>query len=262
MRSLSSVGLGLSVVFCCLLLALMAEVYYLLWWKRRWNRRDGIIEDDFSSPARELLYMLCCRRQTPASSRAQSSLSLNPQQQQQLVKSFDENSIGVFERQLVMAPRFLFTIREETKEDLESEDGKSGGHRSRSLSDLLRNMGETPYVTPLASPPYLTPPLTPPPASKGLSSSHNYSPFNEYSSDAEFNKIRASPPPMFKFLREAEEKLERRRMMMEEEEEEKKGKTKAPTSTTTKVYNKNEGDGSFVTIIIPKSNETQPNRIT
>ena len=62
MKSLSSVGLGLSVVFGCLFLALVAELYYLLWWKKRFA--NGRIENDYSSPARELFYMfdlICCR---------------------------------------------------------------------------------------------------------------------------------------------------------------------------------------------------------
>ncbi|GAB4854835.1 hypothetical protein Ancab_023419 [Ancistrocladus abbreviatus] len=224
MRSLSSLGLALSLVFCCLLLALVAEIYYLLRWKRRWNRRDSIIEDDYSSPARELLYMLCWKRPASMSSAPPSTLTLIPQQHE--VKSFGESRIDVLETDHVMAPRFLFTIKEETDEDLDSEDGKLrvGGrcHRSRSLSDLQRNMVDTPYLTPLSSPPFLTPPLTP---------SHIYNPFNECSTDAEFNKIRASPPSVFKILRDAEEKLERKKMMMEQEAEHEKD-VEAPCTTT------------------------------
>lgn len=72
MKSLSSVGLGLSVVFGCLLLALIAELYYLLWWKKRFTRRE--IESDYSNPAREFLYMFCLRRPSSLSHSA-----LNPQ---------------------------------------------------------------------------------------------------------------------------------------------------------------------------------------
>ncbi|KAI4348155.1 hypothetical protein L6164_008913 [Bauhinia variegata] len=70
MKSLSSVGLGLSVVFGCLLLALVAEVYYLLWWKKRITNRE--IETDYSSPVKELFYMFCWKR--PSSLR-QSALN-------------------------------------------------------------------------------------------------------------------------------------------------------------------------------------------
>ncbi|KAL0436558.1 UNVERIFIED_CONTAM: hypothetical protein Sradi_0363700 [Sesamum radiatum] len=50
-------------------------------------------------------------------------------------------------------PRFLFTIKEENKEDLESEDGKSRkGSRTKSLSDLVFPVDGTPFLTPLSSP--------------------------------------------------------------------------------------------------------------
>ena len=57
MKSLSSVGLGLSIVFGCLLLALVGELYYLIWWKRRFANKE--IGDGYSSPARELFFMFC-----------------------------------------------------------------------------------------------------------------------------------------------------------------------------------------------------------
>ncbi|KAE8728009.1 hypothetical protein F3Y22_tig00004810pilonHSYRG00048 [Hibiscus syriacus] len=60
-------------------------------------------------------------------------------------------------------PRFLFTIKEETKEDLDSEDGQSRGDKSRkgsrtrSLSDLILTID-----TQMASPPTIkSPPLNP-----------------------------------------------------------------------------------------------------
>lgn len=71
MKSLSSLGIGLSLVFGCLLLALVAELYYLLWWKKRISNRD--IEDDYSSSPRELFYLLCWKKPTSLSSSA-----LNP----------------------------------------------------------------------------------------------------------------------------------------------------------------------------------------
>ncbi|TYJ41944.1 hypothetical protein E1A91_A03G054900v1 [Gossypium mustelinum] len=113
-------------------------------------------------------------------------------------------------------PRFLFTINEETKEDLDSEDGRSKGEKSRkgsrtrSLSDLMLTID-----TPLASPPPLNP----------LDSYHHqgFNPLFESSTDGggELNKLRpsssSSPPPKFKFLRDAEEKLLRKLMVLEAE---------------------------------------------
>ena len=163
MKSLSSVGLGLSVVFGCLLLALVAEVYYLLWWKKRISNRE--IENDYSSPVKELFYMFCWKRPSSlrhsalnprelcSTMRISEALVQDPESQQQvptqnskdfLFKPFGEDYMEAeYMRQndLVGPPRFLFTIVEETKEDLESEDGKpkaeKSGKISRSLSDFL-----------------------------------------------------------------------------------------------------------------------------
>ncbi|KAJ0551341.1 hypothetical protein HanHA300_Chr07g0256041 [Helianthus annuus] len=213
MRYSSSVGLGLSVVFGCLLLALIAEIYYLLWWKKR-------------VPARELLYLFCCKKHSSlrstglvkdtqvhepqASSPSPSpSSSTSSSWVRSVTQDYDDMSV---ETELLRLhslcgpgpPRFLFTIKEETKEDLESEDRSKNGSRGRSLSDVFSV--ETPFFTPLASPAYVTPPLTP----RG-SSYRPFSPLSYSSSDAEFNRIRASPPPQFKFLKGVEDKREKRK---------------------------------------------------
>ncbi|KAK6144595.1 hypothetical protein DH2020_021415 [Rehmannia glutinosa] len=106
-------------------------------------------------------------------------------------------------------PRFLFTIKEESKEDLESDDGKSRkGSRTRSLSDLV--------LTPLSSPPVKTP------HSLDSYNTHGFNnPLFESLSEAELNRLRSSPPPKFKFLKDAEDKLLRR--LLEEEAERKMG---------------------------------------
>ncbi|KAG5239837.1 transmembrane protein [Salix suchowensis] len=245
MKSLSSVGLGLSIVFCCLLLALFAELYYLLWWKKRFANKD-----DYSSPARELFFMnsqeLCSSvRITDALVHHEQESQLNSNTGKDiLLRPWSDDSVEADLMRLHSLsgpPRFLFTIVEETKEDLESEDGRSRGDhksakgsRSRSLSDLLRTV-ETPYLTPLSSPPFFTPPLTP---------SYNQIGFNhlfESSKDAEFNKIRSSPPPKFKFLQDADEKLHRRKLMQETEEKVKR----------------NDDDGPFITIIIDRNKERE-----
>ncbi|XP_059628150.1 uncharacterized protein LOC132270946 [Cornus florida] len=268
MRSLSGVGLALSIVFGGLLLALVAELYILLWWKKRITNRDT--EDEYISPAREFLCLLCWKR--PSSSF--SSTALNPQElcsslriidthvhepQSQLhlhsnqglwLKPFEEYGpeTELMRLQNISGPpRFLFTIKEETKEDLESEDGNKSrdGLRSRSLSDLVVTV-ETPFLTPLASPPYFTPPLTP-----NLDLSYNHHGFNplfESSIDAEFNRIRASPPPKFKFLRDAEEKLCRRKMMEETE-------TETETETENGIHKSDEENESFITLIVDKNKE-------
>ncbi|KAG9444927.1 hypothetical protein H6P81_016267 [Aristolochia fimbriata] len=238
MKSLSSLGIGLSLVFGCLLLALIAELYYLLWWKKRMTNRD--IEDDYSSSARELFYLLCWKKPSSLSSaglnphssvRLSDSNALNDSEEQLhqlqyshsgmdfLFKPFGEDDVETEVMRLhhlsgTGPPRFLFTIKEETKEDLESEDGKSRGDnksrkgsRSRSLSDLLLTMQqETPYLTPLSSPPFFTPPLTP--SLDRYSHQGVNNPLFDSSSECDNVRwVRSSPPPTFKFLKDAEEKL-------------------------------------------------------
>ncbi|XP_010534486.1 PREDICTED: uncharacterized protein LOC104810021 [Tarenaya hassleriana] len=250
MRSLSSVGLGLSVVFGCLLVALLAELYYLLWCKKRFARPG--VSNDYSNPAAtsELVFILCCRRKLCPSSRSPCVLNPKPTQnhlqearEQGSADRFgDHSNDGGVESvhgfgNVVgpgLMPRFLFTIMEETKEDLEmeSEDGKSMAEMS--LGDLFLNMesGATPYLTPLASPSLFTPPLTPLRDSchgdRNKIRKEGLYTFLESSADAEFNKLvrsssssspssssflspSASPLPRFKFMRDAEEKLYMRR---------------------------------------------------
>ncbi|KAL8193004.1 hypothetical protein R6Q57_027452 [Mikania cordata] len=212
MKSSSSVGLGLSLVFGCLLLALVAELYYLLWCKKRVTNRD--IQESYSSPSREFLYLFCWKKSSSLSSRGLTTDTQvhDPQPSSWLRPDGQDCDDMTVEAELLRLqnlsgpPRFLFTIKEETKEDLESEDKSKRGSRGRSLSDVVFSV-ETPFFTPLASPPYMTPPITP------RDSTHRpFSPLSHSSSDAEFNRIWASPPPKFKFLRDAEDKLQKRKL--------------------------------------------------
>ncbi|OIT06934.1 PREDICTED: uncharacterized protein LOC109215127 [Nicotiana attenuata] len=282
MKSLSSVGLVLSVVFGCLLLALIAELYYLLWWKNRIVKTS--LEDGYSSnKAKDFFCMFCIKPSTSLNSnialksqeicangtqlvheptiQAQSNVELNSSQWRgQPVeeatdfwfKPFGDDNMENEFIGLCGPPRFLFTIKEETKEDLESEDGKSKGEKSRkgsrtrSLSDLCLNM-ETPYLTPLTSPPYFTPPLSP------MMHKNGFNPFLESISDAEFNKfIRSnSPPPTFKFLRDAEDKFCRRFV-----EESVPFQVENLEVSSSKLA-KDEENGPFITLIFPKNREVQ-----
>ncbi|XP_068668651.1 uncharacterized protein [Aristolochia californica] len=280
MKSLSSLGIGLSLVFGCLLLALIAELYYLLWWKKRITNRE--IEDDYSSSARELFYLLCWKKPSSLSSAGLNPLSSerlsdthvhdsNEQLQLHshsgmdfLFKPFGEDHVDtelMRLHNLAGPPRFLFTIKEETKEDLESEDGKPRsdnksrkGSRSRSLSDLLLTM-ETPYLTPLSSPPYFTP-LTP----LDRCNPKGVNPLFESSTESDVRWIRSSPPPTFKFLKDAEEKLYTK-TLREGSLKNKPPSSPPPPPPTHAVSNSlmgsNEEDGSFITIIVGKNKEKE-----
>ncbi|GAB2234053.1 hypothetical protein Droror1_Dr00003290 [Drosera rotundifolia] len=237
----SSLGILLSLVFGCLLLALVGELYYLLWWKRQ--RTSGHIraEENYESDGKELFHIFCWNKK-PSSIHHKNSHEIGTilasreadtddpniesrSSKDMLLKSFGEDSVEseiMRLHSLVGPPRFLFTINEETKEDLESEDGKSRGDmsrkgsRARSLSDIVLTI-ETPFLSPLPSPPLKV-------SSATLNhldsySRHGFNPLFEPSMESDFNRWRSSPPPTFKFLRDAEEKLYKR--LLEEAKTEK-----------------------------------------
>ncbi|KAK4440851.1 hypothetical protein Salat_0420000 [Sesamum alatum] len=229
MGSFSGLGIGLSFVFGCILMGLVGELYYFLWWKKRvaYSSNRGI--EDFS-------FLFCWKRPSSSFNSAGSSQELtnsvrNPQEQEDLEmgSSKDLELKGYGEEQgvetelmrmhnLCGPPRFLFTIKEENKEDLESEDGKSRssrkGSRTKSLSDLVFPVdGGGGGLTPLSSPTVK--------AFDSCYSNHGLNPLFESLTEDEINRLRSSPPPKFKFLKAAEDKLIRRLLM--EEAERKRG---------------------------------------
>ncbi|KAL5581027.1 hypothetical protein UlMin_013469 [Ulmus minor] len=282
MTSFSGLGLGLSLVFGCLLFALVAELYYLLWWRKK-KIADGEIEDEYGSFAKEFIHYICWKRASPSNlhtnntqERKEKDPDLNGQEsdlelgssKDLLLKSIGEEGVEselMRLHNLAGPPRFLFTIKEETREDLESEDGKSRGDRSRkgsrtrSLSDLMVAAGETPFLSPLASPRLKSSPLNP-----FQLDSFKYNGFNplfESSTEAELSRFRSSPPPKFKFLRDAEEKLYKRLM----EEAEKRASqisvsaqnSEAKPSSNPETITE-EKEGSFFTFMVGKNNQNLP----
>ncbi|XP_052184755.1 uncharacterized protein LOC127796594 [Diospyros lotus] len=265
MRSLSTVGVGLSVIFGCLALALVAEIYYLLWWKKRritnqsrresfctffWKRKRAPPSTAAIAAAQELC----------------SSVAIAVEEPQPLLyaphpnwpKTLQENDA---DSQLPrLQPRFLFTIKEESEEDLESDENGEEGSRSRSLNELLLLTVETPFVTPLASPSYFTPPLTPS-SRHHHHYQHGFSPLSRSLTDAEFNRMRSSPPPKFKFLKDAEDKLYRR-MLMEEAEKEQlhmidgSGQGAKADEFITLIVAKNKDSSSSQVLPLPSSPPT------
>jgi len=218
--SFGGLSIALSLVFGCLLLALCAQLYYFLWWKKRRTQMD--IEMD----AKGAFYWGCWK--TPCAMHVanntgrggvnrdieRTTTSREPEMELDLLhKPFGEE--GTVESELMRLhnlagpPRFLFPIKEETKEDLESEDRSRKGSRTRSLSDLMLTI-DTPFLTPVASSPLKC-------CSLPLDPLHSYkhqgfNPLFESSVELEYNRFRSSPPPKFKFMRDAEEKLHRKLM--------------------------------------------------
>lgn len=275
MRALSSFLIGISLLSGFLLLALVAEIYYLF--LRKKTALSRVIMEDCKNPASCLRYF-CWKN--PSSSTSTGLISQEicspvsaPNGSESSCKEFcvpfgEEESV---EAELMRLhhlsgpPRFLFTIKEETKEDLESEGGRSSrkGSRGGSLNDLLFNTAETPFLTPLPSPPFFTPSPTP----VNWYSPHGLNPLFESSKyDDLCIKIRSSPPPKFKFLKDAEEKLYRR-MLMEEALKAQRSNLKESSSVPSHPPATAEGvdaycpspsgdeDGSFIAIIVGKRRE-------
>ncbi|KAL6516466.1 hypothetical protein OROGR_003789 [Orobanche gracilis] len=192
-------GIGLSFVFGCILMGLVAELYYLLWWKKRIsNSETG--EENSCIPSFNL------KKPNNPSSNTQDRDFTNPESEQVDLEmgSTKEGIEAEIMRihNLCGPPRFLFTITEESKEDMESEDGKSKrnsrrGSRTKSLSDFL-----------LSSPSCLSDSYS----KHGFGNNTTF----ECQTEAEvINRLRSSPPPKFKFLNDAEDKLIRK-MLAEE----------------------------------------------
>ncbi|ESQ42424.1 hypothetical protein EUTSA_v10014249mg [Eutrema salsugineum] len=264
MKTISGLGIGLSLVFGFLLLALAAEVYYLLRWKKHKKRvisqesEEEKEEEEQIGYAKELIQLFCFKK--PQSLQAnnggrEGEISMNQDGTQDLelglMKHLGGGDLG-FEAELMKLhnQRFLFTIMEETKADLESEDGKSrlgSRSRTRSLSDLPLGVNDcnTPGFTPLASPTTLkSSPLE-------SYSHHGFNPLFESDGELEFNKFfrsSSSPPPKFKFMRDAEEKLRKRLI-----EEAKRREQKPDLSMVT--------EGSFLKFMNPAMNREKKQSI-
>lgn len=255
MGSLSGLGIGLSFLFGCILFGLLVEIYYLVWCKKRFRNRG--IEEQFSNYSTDLSYLFCWKKPNPPHKiNGQDLPGKNPipdineqdpeigrtkgygeeEQETEQEEGLDSELMRL--HNLCGPPRFLFTISEETREDLESEDGKSRGDRSRKGS-RTRSWGEFSF-TPLSSPPLKT--------LNQNSDSYNFNPLFESITEAEMNRLRSSPPPKFKFLRDAEEKLMRKLA----EEAERRGIRNGGGSVQDSDFNsrlgfkEKEKEGSFV----------------
>lgn len=232
MGSFSGLGIGLSFVFGCILMGLVAELYYLLWWKKKLAKTSSSNISSSSREIQEFNFLFCWRKPKSCSNSSQELTSAvrNQHEIQDLEIGATNKELGLkceegIEAELMRVhnlcgpPRFLFTIKEESKEDLESDDGRSRkGSRTRSLSDLVIAVdggGATPFLTPLSSPTLRAP------STLDSYNHHGINPLFESIPEAELSRLRSSPPPKFKFLRDAEDKLLRR--LMQEEAERKIG---------------------------------------
>lgn len=254
MSSFSGLEIGLCFIFGCILMLLSAELYYLLWWKKRVSQD---IENQHLSTSnytpRNLSSSTFCWKTSKSPKTQEKDLQNYVKQQDSdmgLGKDLELKGLGDESLDLELMrlhnlsgpPRFLFTINEETKEDLESERSKKGS-RTRSLGDILDTL-DTPFLSPLASPPLKLP------QELGFEACnhHGLNPLFE-SNEVAINKVKSSPPPTFKFLRDAEEKLLKRLIQMEGD---KRASFKKMDQDSLKKTE--EKDGTFVNLVVKKGN--------
>ncbi|CAL0329136.1 unnamed protein product [Lupinus luteus] len=217
----SALSIALTLVFGCIVLGLILGLGYLLWWKKR--RTSIGIEKGEENNVKLMLYRTCWKTQSTINPRSVNvatnqknissvdepdlELGSKVSTDDMLLKTLDEEGV---ESELMRLhnlpgpPRFLFTIKEETREDLESEDRSRKGSSTRSLSDIMV-ANNTPFLSPLACSPsrcHLD--------NTDSYKHHGLNPLFESSLESDSNRFRTSPPPKFKFIRDAEEKLCRR----------------------------------------------------
>ncbi|KAK9057616.1 hypothetical protein SSX86_022452 [Deinandra increscens subsp. villosa] len=214
MATFSGLEIGLSFVCGCVLLGCAAELYYLLWWK---NRRIDIENQKsyFSSCSSDYTptHLSCWKN--PNSSKPTKTQENYQDSEMGIVEDLGLNDSQGESLDLELMrlhnlhgpPRFLTTINEETKEELESQRSRRGS-RTRSLSDLFVH-----FDTPQASPPLKGSQLQDLQTFQFNQHGINMNPLFEIDTKS----LRSSPPPTFKFLRDAEEKLLKRLKELEGE---------------------------------------------
>ncbi|KAL0426602.1 UNVERIFIED_CONTAM: hypothetical protein Slati_2835000 [Sesamum latifolium] len=206
---ISKLGTALAIIFAISLVVLFAELFYVLWRRRVFRRQTNAVGggggdevsqysssgSSFSSIAssKELLYFFCIRpqfcfdRNSDTANATANDLSSNQQSDMEVVDIDLLKIQGMFG-----PPRFLFTIAEEEREDMESPAEKSlrpaaekdvskeSGDYNRSwvsLEECFKSAEETsvvavviddgglddatPYSTPCDSPVYFTPSASP-----------------------------------------------------------------------------------------------------
>ncbi|KAL8094944.1 hypothetical protein AgCh_036453 [Apium graveolens] len=185
MSGVSNLGKALTVVFIFSVIALLSELLYVLWRRRIIFRHhcdppqpavehqpETLSTSNNIPPTpskKDLLYFLCLGTQ----SRVEPDGSAPTRRTEGSVEDDDVDIIDLYKLREMYGPsRLLFTIKEEEKEDLESEKSIT---KSRNLSQSFGETGavpevvvtieegieETPFSTPCDSPLYFTPLASP-----------------------------------------------------------------------------------------------------
>ncbi|XP_042499914.1 uncharacterized protein LOC122078118 [Macadamia integrifolia] len=136
MSGLSKLGTGLTVVFLVCLLLLLAEISYVFWCRRRFRQQNATVESDASgepyststtttttssSPSKELIYFSCWKKQSRIEPATAPTAPATTDQENPSPEIDNPLKWHVLYGQ----SRLLFTIKEEDREDLESEKSSS-----------------------------------------------------------------------------------------------------------------------------------------
>lgn len=195
MNALNKLGAVLTAVFVVSVVVLLVEVIYVLWRRRRFRRRSLFSSGDtefsgdssfYATPSKELLYFFCWKNQTTRIEPDAASAPTAPP----LPETYTDAEVDeMLKWQGLYGPsRVLFTIKEEEREEMETENSSPADKelvlnnkkkKKKKGSDCLEDEDvvaavvvevdeKTPFWTPCASP-YYTP--TPSPSRDGNSSS-------------------------------------------------------------------------------------------
>ncbi|KAE9620498.1 hypothetical protein Lal_00019025 [Lupinus albus] len=205
-------GIGFTTVLGCILLGLIVGLRYLLWWKK--TRTCIGIKIGEKNNVKGMLYGACGKTQSTINPRSVSvatnqeniSSSVEPDLElgvkvsnDMVLKTLEEEGLDLELMSLYNLagpPRFLFTIKEETREDLESEDKSRKGSSRISLTDIIVANNTPVTCSPLKC------------SLDNIDSykHHGFNPLFESSLDSDFNRFRTSPQKNLDPLPEAEVK--------------------------------------------------------
>jgi hypothetical protein len=179
MIGLSKLCSALTVVFAVSLLAILAQLFCVLRRRRRIRRQSvsGGEDNSLYNPSKELFYFFCWKNQ----SRIEPQQAPSPSPPLRAGETADIDDVLKWRGLYMYGPsRFLFTIAEEEREGVDSDQNCSSSEKGKTKSKsviteervgvvgvssslpvavaVMIDVDEaTPFSTPCASPPYYTP---------------------------------------------------------------------------------------------------------